>query len=41
MQLFGLVNTLLINNHETNKRDLNITRYSVIPLSSNAGLIGW
>jgi serine/threonine-protein kinase mTOR len=37
MQLFGLVNNLLINDNETNKRDLNITRYSVIPLSSNAG----
>jgi serine/threonine-protein kinase mTOR len=41
MQLFGLVNTLLKNDEDTSKRDLKITRYAVIPLSSNAGLIGW
>eukprot|EP01080_Neovahlkampfia_damariscottae_P002252 gene2252-2426_t len=41
MQLFGLVNTLLKNDEDTSKRDLEITRYAVIPLSSNAGLIGW
>ncbi|KAG2382314.1 hypothetical protein C9374_005516 [Naegleria lovaniensis] len=41
MQLFGLVNTLLKNDPETSTRDLSIKRYSVIPLSSNAGLIGW
>jgi FKBP12-rapamycin complex-associated protein len=41
MQLFGLVNTLLRNDPETSTRELTIKRYSVIPLSSNAGLIGW
>ncbi|KAI6651085.1 Serine/threonine-protein kinase mTOR-like [Oopsacas minuta] len=41
MQLFGLVNTLLINNSETFKKELFIQRYSVIPLSPNSGLIGW
>jgi FKBP12-rapamycin complex-associated protein len=41
MQLFGLVNTLLQSDPETSTRDLTIKRYAVIPLSSNAGLIGW
>ncbi|XP_065842793.1 serine/threonine-protein kinase mTOR-like [Oscarella lobularis] len=41
MQLFGLVNTLLSNNPITFKRHLGIQRYSVIPLSTNSGLIGW
>eukprot|EP01113_Clastostelium_recurvatum_P006582 TRINITY_DN1298_c0_g1_i1.p1 TRINITY_DN1298_c0_g1~~TRINITY_DN1298_c0_g1_i1.p1 ORF type:complete len:2380 (+),score=927.36 TRINITY_DN1298_c0_g1_i1:62-7201(+) len=41
MQLFGLVNTLLSNNHETAKSHLGIQRYAVIPLSPNSGLIGW
>ncbi|XP_077998557.1 serine/threonine-protein kinase mTOR-like [Glandiceps talaboti] len=41
MQLFGLVNTLLANDPETFRRHLNIQRYSVIPLSTNSGLIGW
>ena len=41
MQLFGLVNTLLANDPETSKTHLNVTRYSVIPLSPNSGLIGW
>eukprot|EP00455_Lapot_gusevi_P043451 TRINITY_DN5289_c0_g1_i3.p1 TRINITY_DN5289_c0_g1~~TRINITY_DN5289_c0_g1_i3.p1 ORF type:complete len:1031 (-),score=314.04 TRINITY_DN5289_c0_g1_i3:149-2875(-) len=41
MQLFGLVNTLLANDRETSKADLNITRCSVIPLSPNSGLIEW
>eukprot|EP00117_Sycon_ciliatum_P040328 scpid3818/ scgid5118/ Serine/threonine-protein kinase mTOR; FK506-binding protein 12-rapamycin complex-associated protein 1; FKBP12-rapamycin complex-associated protein; Mammalian target of rapamycin; Mechanistic target of rapamycin; Rapamycin target protein 1 len=41
MQLFGLVNTLLANDPETFKRHLSILRYSVIPLSTNSGLIGW
>lgn len=26
---------------ETEKKDLLITRYSVIPLSTNTGLLGW
>lgn len=41
MQLFGLVNSILKNNPETNKRHLSIQRYPVIPLSPNSGLIGW
>lgn len=41
MQLFGLVNTLLINDPETSLRNLTIQRYAVIPLSTNSGLIGW
>jgi len=41
MQLFGLVNTLLSIDPQTSKKDLCIRRYPVIPLSQNAGLIGW
>jgi FKBP12-rapamycin complex-associated protein len=41
MQLFALVNRLLHNNPETEKKDLAITRFSVIPLSVNTGLLGW
>ena len=41
MQLFGLVNTLLENDTETSKSHLSITRFSVIPLSPNSGVIGW
>jgi FKBP12-rapamycin complex-associated protein len=41
MQLFGLVNTLLANDPVTAERDLSISRYAVIPLSPNSGLIGW
>jgi FKBP12-rapamycin complex-associated protein len=41
MQLFGLVNTLLTHDRLTVKNDLSIHRYSVIPLSSNTGLIEW
>lgn len=41
MQLFGLVNTLLINDPETLKRHLNIHTMSVIPLSPNSGLTEW
>lgn len=41
MQLFGLVNTLLRNDTDTFKRNLNIVKYPVIPLSPNSGLIGW
>ena len=39
-QLFGLVNALLINDRTTSKKDLKIHRYSVIPLSHNAGIVG-
>lgn len=41
MQLFGLVNTLLQADPSTNRHDLAIQRYAVIPLSPNSGLIGW
>ncbi|CAL1276555.1 unnamed protein product [Larinioides sclopetarius] len=41
MQLFGLVNTLLTKDPETSRRNITIQRYSVIPLSTNSGLIGW
>ena len=41
MQLFGLVNTLLVNDVTTAERNLSISRYAVIPLSPNSGLIGW
>ena len=41
MQLFGLANTLLAIDSRTQRKDLSIRRYSVIPLSFNAGLIGW
>ena len=41
MQLFGLVNTLLAIDPVTQRKDLSIKRYSVIPLSFNAGLLGW
>lgn len=41
MQLFGLANTLLQNDPDTFRRNLTIQRYSVIPLSTNSGLIGW
>ncbi|TDH74109.1 hypothetical protein CCR75_007408 [Bremia lactucae] len=40
-QLFGLVNALLINDRHTSKKDLKIHRYPVIPLSDNAGIVGW
>nr|AWV66626.1 serine/threonine-protein kinase mTOR [Brachionus rotundiformis] len=41
MQIFGLVNNLLLKNSETARRDLAIQRYSVIPLSQNSGLLEW
>eukprot|EP01062_Namystynia_karyoxenos_P028013 TRINITY_DN2131_c0_g1_i1.p1 TRINITY_DN2131_c0_g1~~TRINITY_DN2131_c0_g1_i1.p1 ORF type:complete len:2623 (+),score=1020.62 TRINITY_DN2131_c0_g1_i1:162-7871(+) len=42
MQVFGLVNALLQSDGATAmKPALQIQRYSVTPLSSNAGLIGW
>lgn len=41
MQLFGLVNTLLVNDPVTFRRNLTIQKYAVIPLSTNSGLIGW
>jgi FKBP12-rapamycin complex-associated protein len=41
MQIFGLVNNLLLKNNETVRRDLAIQRYNVIPLSQNCGLLEW
>ena len=41
MQLFGLVNRLLAQKRETNKHDLSIQRYDVIPLSHDVGISGW
>ena len=41
MQLFGLVNTLLKQDPEAARSNLQIIRYCVIPLSPNSGLIGW
>ena len=41
MQLFGLVNTFLINNPDTFRRNLTVQRYAVVPLSTNSGLIKW
>lgn len=41
MQLFGLANTLLLDDPDTFRRNLTIQRYAVIPLSTNSGLIGW
>ncbi len=41
MQLFGLVNTLLANDADTDNKNLFIKRFPVIPLSQNTGIIGW
>ena len=43
MQLFGLVNALLKSdaNVDTRRLALSIRRYSVVPLSHHAGLVGW
>jgi phosphatidylinositol kinase/protein kinase (PI-3 family) len=41
MQMFHLVNTLMADSAATRQQALEITRYPVIPLSNNAGLIGW
>ena len=41
MQLFGLINRLLLSSNDTNKRDLEIRTYAVIPLAPNCGMIGW
>lgn len=45
MQLFGLVNALLIHDHRhgtsSDSPSLTIERYAVIPLSPTAGLISW
>jgi len=41
MQLFGLVNALLVRDPQTRKHDLKIQRYAISPLSHNCGLVGW
>ena len=41
MQLFGLINILLFKDSDTRSKKLSITRYPVIPLSHNTGIIGW
>jgi FKBP12-rapamycin complex-associated protein len=41
MQLFGLVNALLARDRQTKKHDLNIQRYTIVPLSHDCGLVGW
>ncbi|KAI9505407.1 armadillo-type protein [Coemansia spiralis] len=41
MQLFGLINSLLLRDDETARRSLAIERYPVIPLSPRSGLIGY
>lgn len=41
MQLFGLVNTLLVNDPECFKRHLDIQQYLAIPLSPRVGLLSW
>lgn len=41
MQLFGLINSLLMNDGKTSMSDLSIKRYSVIPIAPNSGLIEW
>ena len=41
MQVFGLVNSLLVNDRRTENYDLSIQRYAIIPLSPTVGLISW
>lgn len=41
MQFFSLVNKLLAGERESLRRNLEITRYSIVPLTVNTGLIGW
>jgi FKBP12-rapamycin complex-associated protein len=41
MQLFGLVNALLIRDPLTKKHDLRIQRYAISPLSHHCGVVGW
>ena len=41
MQLFNLVNTILVNNKFTASKNLCIDTYSVFPLSHSTGIIGW
>lgn len=41
MQLFGLVNTFMLNDTECFKRHLDIQQFPAIPLSPKVGLLGW
>jgi len=41
MQLFGLVNALLVRDPQTKKHDLKIQRYAICPLTHNCGVVGW
>jgi FKBP12-rapamycin complex-associated protein len=41
MQLFGLVNALLVRDLQTKKHDLKIQRYAISALSHNCGVVGW
>ena len=41
MQSLSLNNTLLKKNGKTEKKNLNIITYPVIPMSKNTGLLGW
>lgn len=41
MQMFGMVNALLLRDPQTRKHDLKIQRYAITPLSHNCGVVGW
>jgi len=41
MQLFGLVNALLVRDPQTKQHDLRIQRYAIAALSHHCGLVGW
>lgn len=41
MQTLSLINNLLRKNDKTEKKELTIISYPVIPLSTNIGLLGW
>ncbi|KAL7669107.1 hypothetical protein ACOME3_009776 [Neoechinorhynchus agilis] len=41
MQLFHLINNILLSSEDQHIHDLSICRYSTIPLAPNNGLIGW
>jgi FKBP12-rapamycin complex-associated protein len=41
MQLFGHVNSLLLQDNTTRHNHLAIVTYAIVPLSPNSGLIGW
>lgn len=41
MQFLNLVNRYLGGGRDKHNKDLEIIRYSIVPLTSNTGLIGW